>query len=90
MITTFILTIIYYWIVIICLILPTFQIWPKELLTGLSYFFSKLAELNYIFPIETFFQVLLFFITFETLFFTAKLIMKIFNYLRGTGSGLDL
>lgn len=90
MITTLLLTILYYFVVIICIILPTFQIWPNELLQGLSYFFSSLAQFNFIFPIDSFFEILIFFISFETLYFTANLIMKLFNYFRGTGSGLDL
>lgn len=75
---------------IIVFILPTWTVWPTTLLTGLTYFFSSLAKLNFLFPIDSLFTVILFLINFEVLFFTSKLIMKIFNYIRGTGSGLDI
>jgi hypothetical protein len=71
-------------------ILPTWSIWPASLLTGLTYFFTAVAKFNFIFPIDTLFTVILFIINFEVLYLTAKLIMKVFNYVRGTGSGLDL
>jgi hypothetical protein len=84
-----------FWILEIFLIgiatlLPTWSIWPSDLLTGLTYFFSSLAKLNFLFPVDTLFTVLLFIINFEVLYFTAKIIMKVFNYFRGTGSGLDI
>jgi hypothetical protein len=75
---------------IIVFLLPTWTVWPASLLTGLTYFFSSLAKLNFLFPIDSLFTVILFIINFEVLFLTAKLIMKIFNYIRGTGSGLDI
>lgn len=74
----------------IIFLLPEWSIWPTDLLTGLTYFFSSIAKFNFIFPVDTLFTVILFLVNFEVLYFTTKLIMKIFNYLRGTGSGLDI
>lgn len=90
MITTLLLYLLSILLSVIVFLLPSWSVWPDELLTGLSYFLSCLAEVNYIFPIDTLFTVLIFIINFEVLYFTAKLIMKLFNYIRGTGSGLDI
>lgn len=75
---------------LICSILPTWQIWPSSLLTGLQYFVIQIAKLNFIFPIDTLFICLLSLLYFEVGFFTAKMVMKVVNFFRGTGSGLDL
>jgi uncharacterized membrane protein len=90
MITTALIYILNLFIGLIVLLLPSWSVWPSDLLTGLSYFCASLAKLNFIFPIDSFFTVLLFIVNFEILYFTSKIIMKVFNYLRGTGSGLDL
>jgi len=71
-------------------ILPTWTLWPDDLLTGITYFAGSIGKLNFLLPIDTFFTVILFLINFEVLYFTAKFILKIFNYVRGTGSGLDI
>jgi hypothetical protein len=71
-------------------ILPTWQVWPTALTDGLTYFFQQLAFLDFLFPIDTLFTVILFFITFEVAYFSAKILIKIVNFLRGTGSGLDI
>lgn len=90
MIITGLFYILTFFISFIVLLLPTWSIWPDSLLTGLTYFFSSLAKLNFIFPIDTLFTVLLFIVNFEILYFSSKLVMKLFNYFRGTGSGLDI
>jgi len=90
MIITGLLYILTFFISIIVLLSPTFTPWPADLLTGLEYFFYSLAKLNFIFPIDSLFSVLLFIIYFEVIYFTAKIILKVFNFFRGTGSGLDI
>ena len=72
---------------VIMALLPSWSIYPADLLTGLEYFATSLAKLNFIFPIDSLFTVLLFIIDFEILYFTAKIIMKVFNYFYG---GLDI
>lgn len=71
-------------------LLPTWTVWPTALLDGLTYVFASMAKLNFILPIDSLFAVLLFFIQFEVLYLGAKLVMKLFNFIRGTGSGLDI
>jgi len=71
-------------------LLPTWSVWPATLLDGLSYFFSALANFNFLVPVDSLFTVILFIINFEVAWFGAKLLMKLFNFLRGTGSGLDI
>jgi hypothetical protein len=90
MILTFIFYILAILIGTVSIVLPTWQIWPQVFLDGLAYFFSHLASLNFLFPVDTLLTVLLFWLSFEVLYFTAKLIMKVFNFFRGTGSGLDI
>jgi hypothetical protein len=90
MITDILLNVLTYFIDLICSILPGWQIWPESLLTGLQYFFSKLLIFNFIFPIDTLLLAIIFFVGFESLYFSVKIIMKVFNFFRGTGSGLDL
>jgi hypothetical protein len=90
MIFTFLFYILSLFLGNIVIILPTWTLWPNSLLTGITYFASSMAKLNFIFPIDSLFSVILFIINFEVLYFLAKLIMKIFNYVRGTGSGLDI
>jgi len=90
MITNILILVLTYFLKAVCFLLPTWQIWPDSLLTGLNYFFSSIAKFNFLFPIDTLFQVLIFFISFEALYFSAKIVMKIVNFFRGTGSGLDL
>jgi hypothetical protein len=89
-----IFTILFYILTLILqtviIILPTWNVWPASLLDGITYFSSAIGTLNFIFPVDTLFAVILFIINFEALYFLSKLIMKIFNYIRGTGSGLDI
>jgi hypothetical protein len=74
----------------IAAILPVWSLWPASLLDGINYFFQNLASFNFIFPIDALFSVIIFLIQFEALYFTAKLIMKVFNFFRGAGSGVDI
>ena len=90
MITSLILMSVGLFTQLISFILPVWQVWPTAFLTGLTYFFSALANFNFIFPIDTLFDVISFLLFFEVSFFSAKLILKIFNYARGVGSGLDI
>jgi hypothetical protein len=90
MITDIIIFIISSFINLITTILPAWQIWPADFLNGVSYIFGQLAGFNFIFPIDTLFDVIIFFISFEVAYMTAKLIIKVLNFFRGTGSGLDI
>jgi hypothetical protein len=90
MITSLLLYLITLFISLIVLILPSWEVWPDSLLTGLTYFFGSITKFNFIFPVDSLFAVIIFIINFEVLYLTAKLVMKIFNYIRGAGSGLDI
>lgn len=90
MIVTLVLYVLTMLLNMISTILPNWQIWPQSLLDGLTYFFSTLWKFDFIIPVATLFQVILFMVSFEVVYFNAKIIMKVFNYLRGTGSGLEI
>ena len=72
------------------LLLPTWSIWPAVFLTGLTYFFRLIANINFILPIDTLFGCITFFVSFLGAYFTVKIILRIVNYVRGTGAGLDI
>lgn len=74
----------------VCFILPTWQIWPSDILQGLSYFFASIAKLNFIFPIDTLFNVIVFIVQFEVYYLSVKLILMVVNFFRGTGKGLEV
>lgn len=74
----------------IVFLLPSWTVWPPDLLNGLTYFVSSLAKINFIFPIDSLFSVITFLINFEVAYLTAKIVLKIFNYIRGTGSGVEI
>ncbi len=90
MITSMIITIFCWLIDAVCFLLPQWQIWPDDLLNGIGYFCGCLAKLNFIFPIDTLFTVIIFVIIFESTYFSSKIVMKVINFFRGTGSGLDI
>lgn len=90
MITTLLILLANFILSFISFILPTWQIWPTAIFDGLHYFCVQIAKFNFLFPVDTLFSAIIFFIGFEVLYFTAKLTMKIFNFIRGTGSGLDI
>lgn len=90
MILTLLLYLVSFLIAGIVFLLPSWTIWPEAFLTGITYFLNCLATINFIFPIDSLFTVILFLINFEVLYFSAKLVIKFFNFVRGTGSGLDI
>ncbi len=72
---------------IISFILPAWHIWPATFTNGIYYTVSTMKDFNIIFPIDTMFSCILFFINFLVLFATALIIIKVVNYFRGA-SGL--
>ena len=90
MIFTMVLYVLSYFLTIVSAILPVWQIWPDTLLTGITYLAQACGTLNFLFPVSELFTIFLFVIQFEVGYITAKIGVKIFNYLRGTGSGLDI
>ena len=64
-------------------LLPTWTVWPPDLLTGLTYFLHNAMDLNIIIPglVADFFVVLLFAVRGEAIYFTARGVIKLFNFL---------
>jgi hypothetical protein len=85
MIFTLIIYLFSFFISALVAMLPGWSLWPDILLTGVSYFCSCLAHFNFIFPVDTLFSVLLFLINFEILYFTSKLVIMFWNWIRGAG-----
>jgi len=90
MIIDIMLYIIAYFFGVLLFVLPKWIIWPQAVTDGFTYFAGVFARLNFILPVDTFFNCLSFLIGFEAAYLTAKIIVKTFNYVRGTGSGLDI
>lgn len=89
MITTFLINIIATIINIITSISNSiaggWSVWPSTLLDGLTYFFSLLMKLDFILNIQQLFLALKFLIAFEIVYYTAKLLIRFFNWVRGAG-----
>jgi len=90
MITNILLTIITQFVGLIIFVLPKWNLWPQALVNGINYFSSALVKFNFIFPIDTLFDILKFLPNFFIVYFVVRLVLMIFNYARGTGKGLDL
>lgn len=74
----------------VAFVLPSWEIWPDTLVTGLQYIFESMAKFNFILPVDTFFEALTFGVHFSALYFGAKLSLKAINFMRGTGTGLEI
>ena len=88
MITTLAFYLVGFIIQIFALALPTWSIWPDDIKNGLNYFVSSMANWNFLFPVDTIFKIIILFTEFLAAYIVYKLVSKILNYLRGTGSGL--
>jgi hypothetical protein len=75
---------------IVSVLLPHWQVWPATFLNGITYLSTACGTLNFLFPVADLTTVFIFIINFEVAYLTAKIVVKIFNYVRGTGSGLDI
>lgn len=74
----------------IATLLPEWQVWPDSVFNGLEYFAQTFATLDFLIPVATVFSAFLFLVNFFVAYFTAKLITKVANFFRGTGSGIEL
>lgn len=83
MISTIVLTIINWFLKILVLLLPTYQVWPQAVIDGITYVAQSFKLLNFIFPIDTLFSVCIFLIGFEAVHMGAKIVTKIVNFFRG-------
>jgi hypothetical protein len=85
MVIDFILILFYSILGALAFWLPHFSVWPASFLSSITYLINNLAILNFIFPIDTLFYCLTIFIQFLILYYGAKLLISIFNWLRGSG-----
>lgn len=65
------------------------QIWPASFFNGITYFFQQLMMFNFLFPVDTLLTVIVFLINFDVMYFGIKLLLKLFNYIRGS-SGVEI
>lgn len=62
-----------------------FSIWPSTVLNGLTYFFSSLMKLDFILNIYQMLTSLKWLIAFLIVWVSIKLLLKLFNFGRGSG-----
>lgn len=67
------------------MILPSWHLWPRVITDAFQYFAGAAARLNFILPVDTFFQCLAFFINFLIIYFSVRLVLMILNFFRGVG-----
>jgi hypothetical protein len=65
------------------------SIWPSSFLNGITYFFQQLMMFYFILPIDTLFDVIKFIISFDIMYLGVKILLKLFNYIRGA-SGIEI
>jgi len=65
------------------------SVWPAGVLDGLTYFFQQMMMFNFLFPVDTLFSVIVFIINFEVIYLGVKVLLKLFNWLRGA-SGIEI
>lgn len=85
MVIDFILLLLYSILGGLAIALPSFSIWPTSVLDAIVYLINTLAIVNFIFPIDTLFYCVNFFIHFLVLYYGAKLLVSLFNWARGSG-----
>jgi hypothetical protein len=64
-------------------------VWPASLTIGITYLFQQLMVFNFIFPVDTLLQVIVFVMNFEVMYFSVKILLKLFNWIRGA-SGIEI
>lgn len=74
-----------YFMGLVALLAPTWTLWPDGFINGITYFFTGLMKFNFIFPVDTALQGINFLASFAVLFFSAKLLIMLVNWLRGAG-----
>lgn len=60
--------------------------WPSSVLSGLTYFFTNLMRFDFIFNITQLLLAIKWVIAFDLIYITVRLLMKLFNWVRGSGS----
>jgi hypothetical protein len=65
------------------------SVWPSSVLDGITYLLQQLMVFNFLFPIDTLFTVMVFILNFEAIYLSVKVLLKLFNWLRGA-SGIEI
>ncbi len=71
-------------------ILPSFSVWPDSVLNSIEFMVNSLSIVNFILPIDVLFSAIVFFVYFETIYYSARIATSIINYVRGTGKGIEI
>lgn len=61
------------------------SIWPQTVLDGLTYFFISLMNIDFLLNITALLQAIKFLVAFEIVYVGAKLVIKLVNWVRGSG-----
>jgi hypothetical protein len=62
-----------------------FSIWPAGVLSGLTYFCTQLMNWNFLLNIKELLSMLKFMVGFDIIYVGIRLLLKLFNYIRGAG-----
>lgn len=65
------------------------SVWPDNLIDGLTYFLTSLMNWDFLMNITQMLLALKFLFAFEVVYLSVKLLMRLFNYFRGSG-GLEV
>jgi len=90
MIITLVIYVIAIILGMIAMLLPDWRVMPQPVYDTITFLVDKLIALDSIFLVfSIFLGVFIIFLKFLTYFALYKITIKVVNYLRGTGSGLD-
>jgi len=70
---------------LIAFVSPSWTIWPDSVVSAISYSAQTLAGLNFLLPVDVFFDCIIFFLSFLIVYLPLLLVFKALNYIRGSG-----
>jgi len=85
MITTFFIAVFMFFLTPILKLLPIFNGFPPQVQTALDFVHTNLAGINKLFPLDTLLTILSLVLTIETVYFTFRISIWIYNKIRGSG-----
>lgn len=90
MIVSALIYIIGFFIAAWAFVLPNFSLWPAKVFTAFEYLVQPFGDLAHVFPpLFELYEAIDFFLTFLIYFITIRLFIKLLNYIRGAGQGLE-
>lgn len=63
--------------------------WPDSILNGITYFLTNLMNWDFLLNISAMLLAIKFMISFDVIYIGVKLLLKMFNWIRGSG-GIDI